>query len=337
MRACGWCMERSSRWRSAVRRSCRQRRAATASSSFRTTAKALPRAATSRCGSMREQEQFLHVLDRDEADRRFREAVNAAPGGNETIPLDSALGRVLAADVTSPIDVPSFDRSNVDGFAVMAEDTFGASEEVPRCVRLAEEIVHTGVVPETAVQRGVAVAIATGGMMPRGADAVVMIEHVLVAGDELRIARAITPGTWVSFAGTDMTAGETVLRRGHVLTSRDTGVLAAIGVARVDVWRRPIVAILSTGDEIIAPGEPMQPAKVYDSNAQVLADAVRELGGEPRRLGIAADDEVELRRKLNEALEIADIVLLSGGTSKGAGDISYRVVSELRDPGIVAH
>ena len=286
---------------------------------------------------MREQEQFLHVLDRDEADRRFREAVNAAPGGNETIPLDSALGRVLAADVTSPIDVPSFDRSNVDGFAVMAEDTVGASEEVPRCVRLAEEIVHTGVVPETAVQRGVAVAIATGGMMPRGADAVVMIEHVLVAGAELRIARAITPGTWVSFAGTDMTAGETVLRRGHVLTSRDTGVLAAIGVARVDVWRRPIVAILSTGDEIIAPGEPMQPAKVYDSNAQVLADAVRELGGEPRRLGIAPDDEVELRRKLNEALEIADIVLLSGGTSKGAGDISYRVVSELRDPGIVAH
>ena len=286
---------------------------------------------------MREQEQFLHVLDRDEAERRFREAVNAVPRGSETIPLDSALGRVLAADVASPIDVPSFDRSNVDGFAVAAEDTFGASEEVPRRVRLAEEIVHTGVVPMTAVQRGVAVAIATGGMMPRGADAVVMIEHAHVTGGELRIARAVTPGTWVSFAGTDMTAGETVLRRGHVLTSRDTGVLAAIGVARVEVWRRPIVAILSTGDEIIAPGEPMQPAKVYDSNAQVLADAVRELGGEPRRLGIAADDERVLRRKLHEALAIADIVLLSGGTSKGAGDISYRVVAELRDPGIVAH
>ena len=105
----------------------------------------------------------------------------------------------------------------------------------------------------------------------------------------------------------------------------------------VDVWRKPIVAILSTGDEIIAPGQPMQPARIYDSNAQVLADAVRELGGEPRRLGITPDDVDALRAKLREALEFADIVLLSGGTSKGAGDVSYRVVAELTDPGIVAH
>ena len=141
----------------------------------------------------------------------------------------------------------------------------------------------------------------------------------------------------MSFAGTDITAGETVLRRGQLLTSRDTGVLAAIGVAHVNVWRKPIVAILSTGDEIIAPGRPMQPAKVYDSNAQVLADAVRELGGEPRRLGITHDDVAALRERLHHALEFADVVLLSGGTSKGAGDVSYRVVAELDDPGIVAH
>jgi putative molybdopterin biosynthesis protein len=141
----------------------------------------------------------------------------------------------------------------------------------------------------------------------------------------------------VSFAGTDITAGETVLRRGQLLTSRDTGVLAAIGVAAVDVWRKPIVAILSTGDEIIPPGQPMQPARVYDSNAQVLADAVRELGGEPKRLGIAHDDVDTLRGRLQHALECADVVLLSGGTSKGAGDLSYRVAAELRDPGIVAH
>src|SRR4029077_3946994 len=105
----------------------------------------------------------------------------------------------------------------------------------------------------------------------------------------------------------------------------------------VEVWRRPSVAILSTGDEIIAPGEPMQPAKGYESNAQVLADAVRELGGEPKRLGITHDDMDALREKLQHALEVADIVLLSGGTSKGAGDLSYRVVAELSDPGIVAH
>src|SRR5579862_4116109 len=286
---------------------------------------------------MIEQEQFLQVLDRDEAERRFRDAINLTPRGIEQVPLDAALGRVLAAHVVSPVDVPSFDRSNVDGFAVVAEDTFGASEEVPRSVLLSEEEIHTGIVPATVIHPGAAVSIATGGMVPRGADAVVMVEHAEAYGRELRIARAVAAGSGVSFAGTDITAGETVLRQGQLLTSRDTGVLAAIGVSHVNVWRKPVVAILSTGDEIIAPGEPMQPAKVYDSNAQVLADAVRELGGEPERLGITHDDMAALRDRLQHALEGADIVLLSGGTSKGAGDLSYRVVAELRDPGIVAH
>src|SRR5262245_17963088 len=286
---------------------------------------------------MREQEQFLHVLDRDEAERRFRGAIDAAPHGIESVTLDAALGRVLAADVVSPVDVPAFDRSNVDGFAVVSDSTFGASEEVPRCLQLSEETIHTGVVPHTVIRSGAAVSIATGGMVPRGADAVVMVEHAEVRGNELHVARAVTPGTGISFAGTDITAGETVVRLGHVLRSRDAGVLAAIGVGRIDVWRKPVVAILSTGDEIIAPGEPMQPAKVYDSNAQILADAVRELGGEPLRLGITGDNLTELRERLHKAIGSADIVLLSGGTSKGAGDLSYRAVAELRDPGIVAH
>jgi len=286
---------------------------------------------------MAEQEQFLQVLDRDEAERRFRAAIDQTPREAEIVRLDAALGRVLAADVVSPVDVPSFDRSNVDGFAVVAEDTFGASEEVPRSVLLCEEEIHTGIVPTTVIHPGKAALIATGGMMPRGADAVVMIEHAETRGHELRIARAVTAGSGVSFAGTDITAGETVLRQGRLLTSRDTGVLAAIGVADVKVWRKPIVAILSTGDEIIAPGDPMQPAKVYDSNAQILADAVQELGGQPMRLGIAHDDVDALRERLRHALKYADIVLLSGGTSKGAGDVSYRVVAELDDPGIVAH
>jgi len=287
----------------------------------------------------REQEQFLQVVDRDEAERRFHAAVDLVPRDIERVPLDQALGRVLAADVRSPVDVPSFDRSNVDGFAVIAEDTFGASEEHPRIIPLSGEVLHTGIVPSTVIQSGIAVAIATGGMIPRGADAVVMVEHVEVdlVSVSLRVSRAVTPGSGVSFAGTDITARETVLRRGQVLTSPDTGVLAAIGVAHVDVWRRPIVAILSTGDEIIAPGEPMQPSRVYDSNAQVLADAVRELGGDARRLGIVPDKEDTLRAQLKAAIGAADIVLLSGGTSKGAGDVSYRVVAELNDPGIVAH
>src|SRR6202451_3083683 len=125
----------------------------------------------------REQSQFLQVLDRDEAERRFRAVVDCTPRDIEVVPLDAALGRVLAADVLSPVDVPSFDRSNVDGFAVVAEDTFGASEEAPRSVLLGEEEIHTGIIPATVIRPGEAVLIATGGMVPRGADAVVMVEY----------------------------------------------------------------------------------------------------------------------------------------------------------------
>src|SRR5262245_25576385 len=133
---------------------------------------------------MREQEQFLHVLDRDEAERRFRAAIDAAPRGIESVTLDTALGRVLAADVVSPVDVPSFDRSNVDGFAVVSDSTFGASEEVPRCLQLSEETIHTGVVPHTVIRSGAAGAIATGSMGARGAEAVVTVEAGLVGRND---------------------------------------------------------------------------------------------------------------------------------------------------------
>src|SRR3984885_4723217 len=145
----------------------------------------------------REQSQFLQVLDRDEAERRFRAALDCTPRGSEVVPLDAALERVLAVDVVSPVDVPSFDRSNVDGFAVVAEDTFGASEESPRTVLLGEEEIHTGIVPTTVIHPGTAVLIATGGMVPRGADAVVMVEYTEVQGCELRIARAVTAGSGI--------------------------------------------------------------------------------------------------------------------------------------------
>src|SRR5881392_1111940 len=152
---------------------------------------------------MREQEQFLTVLDRDEAERRFRAAINSTPTKVERVPVDAALGRVLAVDVLSSVDVPSFDRANVDGFAVVADSTYGASEEQPRVVHLGDETIHTAVVPRTAIRSGEGLEIATGGMMPRGADAVVMVEHADAHGGELRVSRAVTPGSGVSFAGTD--------------------------------------------------------------------------------------------------------------------------------------
>ena len=286
---------------------------------------------------MSSQDQFLTVIDRDEAEARFRAALELRPLGSEEIPLIEALGRVLADDVLAEVDVPSFDRSNFDGFALRADDTSGASELAPRSVRLLPESLHAGTAPKCAIAAGEAVAIATGGMLPRGADAVLMIEHAESLGEELLVRRAVTPGFGVSFAGTDIARGEIVLRAGTVLTSRETGVLAALGGSRVSVWRQPRVAIISTGNEILPPGQPMRPACVYDSNSQVLADAVRELGGSPRFWGIVQDDANALRAMLHQALAESDAVLLSGGTSKGEGDLCYRVVSELRDPGIVAH
>jgi putative molybdopterin biosynthesis protein len=286
---------------------------------------------------MTEQQQFLDVIDRDEAERRFHAAIDLRPLAAEVVAVAEALGRVLAEDVRSPVDVPSFDRSNVDGYAVRAADTSGASEQRPRSLTLIVETISPGARPPAAVAAGQAVAIATGGMLPRGADAVVMVEHTDVSRHELLIRRALTAGANTTFTGTDITAGELVLHAGEVLTSRETGLLSAVGIAKVSVVGRPRVAILSTGDEIIAPGKPMQPGMVYDSNARIIADAVRELGGEPVELGIVRDDADELRKRLKHAMAESDVVLLSGGTSKGAGDLCYRVVSELSEPGIVAH
>ncbi len=291
---------------------------------------------TSTAGAGREQEQFLEVIDRDEAERRFRAALELAPLGEEVVPLAAALGRVLARDVAAPVDVPGFDRSNVDGYAVRAADTFGAQEERPRRLRINPETLATGVLPRTEVQPGTATVIATGGMLPRGADAVVMVEHTAVEGDLVLVSRPVAPGAAITFAGSDIGRGELVLRQGERLSSRETGVLAALGLDRVAVCRRPRVAILSTGDEVVPPGQPIRPGLVYDSNATILADAVRELGGEPVLLGVVPDQESRLRKALQAGLE-HDVVLLSGGTSKGAGDLSYRVVADLPPPGIVAH
>ncbi|HZW31678.1 MAG TPA: molybdopterin biosynthesis protein [Isosphaeraceae bacterium] len=283
-----------------------------------------------------EQEQFLDVVDRDTAERRWWSALRPEILAAEEVPLASALGRVLARDVLATVDVPPFDRSNVDGFAVQAQDTFGAAEETPRDLRINSEELTTGRMPGQTVEPGSATSIATGGVVPRGADAVVMVEHAFVDGKTLRVVRPVAPGAHITFAGTDIARGERILRRGTILTARETGILAAIGVGDVSVVQQPRVGILSTGDEIVAPGEPLRPAAIYDANSTMIADAVRELGAQPIPLGIVGDVEDELETAIAEGLAASDLLLLSGGTSKGAGDLSYRVLAR-RDPGIIVH
>lgn len=286
--------------------------------------------------SVSAQSQFLNVVTRDEAERRFRQHLNLAPLGAETVPLAAALNRVLAADVAAAIDVPGFDRSNVDGFAVQAAATWGAMEEQAHTLALNDETLAPGIVPRHEVTAGRATAIATGGMLPRGADAVVMVEYTDAEGGQVDVRRAATAGENVSYAGTDIARGETVLRAGQRLTSREIGVLAALGLAEVRVHRKPRVAIFSTGNEIVAPGQPLPTGAVYDSNAAIIGAAVEELGGEPVRLGVVPDDEAALWSALAQGLA-CDAVVFSGGTSKGDGDLSYRVVGALANPGIVAH
>ena len=204
------------------------------------------------------QEQFLDVVDRDEAYRRFHGHLDLVPLGREAVGLSQALGRILAQTVAAGVDVPGFDRSSVDGFAVRADDTVGASDRAPRTLTLNSEILIAGTEPQIPVTRGTASLIATGGMVPRGADAVVMVEHTEAYDRDgtalIEVRRPAAPGQFIAFAGSDLARGEAVLRAGQMLTSREIGMLAAVGCAVIEVWRKPRVAIISTGDEIIEPG-----------------------------------------------------------------------------------
>jgi len=285
-----------------------------------------------------DQSQFLDVVDPETASTRWHAALDLEPLHSERIAVSDALQRVLARDVTAAIDVTTFDRSNVDGFAVRAEDTVGATEIAPVELTLNPEILVPGRPPTRRVMPGTATPIATGGMVPRGADASVMIEHTRTSGHntQLEVRNSVVPGQSITFAGTDIARGETVLRAGQPISSREIGVLAALGQIEVAVRRRPRVAIISTGSEIIAPGSSLPDACVFDSNSAILAAAVRELGAEPCNLGVVADDPAQLQQLLATALD-CDLVILSGGTSKGAGDISYRVVAEHTDPGVIVH
>jgi len=283
------------------------------------------------------QDQFLTVIDRDLAESRWRSALDSGPLDTERVSISEALGRVLAQSVRAEVDVPAFDRSNMDGFAVRAEDTYGVSEENPICLELNSEILATGKKPTQIVQRGTATTIATGGMLPRGADSVVPVEFTDVdSSNSLLVRKPCVPGSAVSYAGTDIGRGETVLFSGTRLSSRETGVLAAIGCAEVEVVRKPRVAIISTGNEIFRPGTPLELGGVYDSNGRILGDAVKEIGAEAKFIGVFRDDEELLTRAVAEALSDADVVLLSGGTSKGQGDLNAKIVGSL-EPGVIVH
>ncbi|MBX5328206.1 MAG: molybdopterin-binding protein [Candidatus Bathyarchaeota archaeon] len=277
---------------------------------------------------------FRKLLTLDEAKQTILEYFRPKPLGVEEIQLLEAYNRVLAENVIADLDIPPFDRSTVDGYAVKAEDTFGAEENKP--VRLkVSGVVNVGEPPKIAVVSGEAVEIVTGAPMPNGADAVVMVEHTERKNSEVWIYNAVVKDENVMKAGADIREGETVLENGQVLGSREIGVLAAIGKTKARVYKIPLVAVLSTGAEITEPGKVLSFGKIYDINAYSLSTAVLESGGKPVYLGVFPDDKDEIQKALKHALASADMVVTSGGVSVGPKDVMPQTLNSLGKPGVI--
>ncbi|MGB9822554.1 gephyrin-like molybdotransferase Glp [Thermodesulfovibrio sp.] len=255
----------------------------------------------------------------------------------ETIPIEKAYGRVTAEDILSPEDLPGFERSTVDGFAVKAFDTFGAKESSPVYLTVKGDIAM-GAIPHFSLSNGEAASIATGGMLPEGADAIVMIEHVnVISKDLIEVLRAVSPGENVIFRDEDAKKGEVVIKAGHRLKPQDIGALAGVGITTVKVFKQPVVSIILTGDEIIPHTEKVTPGKVRDVNSFTLAGLCYENGAVPLKMGIVRDEYDKLKKTVQKAYEISDIILITGGTSAGVKDLTAKVIDELGSPGVLFH
>ena len=280
---------------------------------------------------------FKKLLSLDEAKQMIAASASLKPLGAETVLLTKALGRVLAEDLVSPIEVPPFDRSTVDGYAVIDEDTFGAEENKPVHLHLTGK-ADVGTILNSTLKRGSAIEIVTGAPLPDGSNAVVMMEYTMKEAEGIRVYKAVARGTNVMKKGSDIRRNDTVLSRSTILTARELGAAAALGFPSVRVFKKPEVAIISTGAEIVAPGKPLLPGQIFDINTFTLTAAVTELGGIPVRFGNVTDDDVEsLKLTLEEAITKTDLVITSGGVSVGPKDYVPSIIRTLGKPGLLVH
>ena len=272
---------------------------------------------------------MLQVLPLEEAKVLLLTLAKKIPFFGEIAPLASICGRVLANDVFAGEDLPAFDRSAVDGFAVVSSDTFGASAAQPSLLRLIGE-VKMGARADVPLADGDCAAVWTGGELPRGADAMVMLEEAqTLPGGLVAVECSAAPGRHIVFRGDDVREGELLLSAGTRIGARETGMLAAMGVTKVEVAVRPRVGILSTGDELIDPGETPTGGQIRDSNGAMLLAACQEAGVNARFFGRVPDEEAALLAAMREAAKDCDLLLLSGGSSAGAKDAAVRCLSEL--------
>lgn len=282
------------------------------------------------------------LLGREEA-VKVKEALDLLMGQvirdlqTETVCIEDAYKRVLAKDIVSSEDLPGFNRSTMDGYAVHSADTFGASDTMPVYLQVKGQI-QMGQKAGIAIQRGEVCQIPTGGMMPDGADAVVMFEYTNRVDDEtVEIMKTVSPDENVILFNEDVKKGETVLAAGHRIRPQDAGALAGLGITELEVFRKPLVSIIGTGDEVVPPDRPLSEGKVRDINSYNLAGLIQDCDAVPVKKGIVEDDFEKLRNIVKEAAGESDIVLITGGSSVGTKDYTSRVIDELGDPGVLFH
>ena len=279
---------------------------------------------------------FRKLMTFEEAKQTIEKHFKPAFLGEEETVLIEAYNRVLNQDIVSTLDIPPFNRSTVDGYAVKAQDTYGADENKPATLKVTG-VVNIGEEPNVKVGKGEAAEIVTGAVIPDGADAVVMVEDTEREDDQLHVYGAVTVNENVMKKGSDIKKDQTVLRKGQVLGSSEIGVIAALGLTKVKVLKIPMVAVLSTGGEVTEPGKELPAGKIYDINAYSISAAVIESGGKPVYFGVVPDDKAALAKALQTAVASADMVITSGGVSVGPRDYTPQIVDSLGKPGLVVY
>ncbi len=281
-------------------------------------------------------EEFLNLVHLEEAVRLLLDYLRTGNAISEEVEASCALGRVIAGDIIAPEDVPGFDRSGMDGFAVRASDTFAASEGLPAYLELTGE-VPMGRATAIEVAQEQAVRISTGGVMPEGSDAVVMVENTEVSRETVEVVKGVAPGENVVRKDEDIARGALLFSRGQVLGPAQAGALVALGITKVSVYRLPVVGIISTGNELVPPSQTPGPGQVRDVNSTALGASVVRAGCLARPYGIVADEFNLLLEASRRALAECDALVISGGSSMGVRDLTVDILDRLGPPGTLAH
>lgn len=277
------------------------------------------------------------VVTREEALKILNEHFVLPVLSTEEISISSALGRVLANDITSPSNLPEFDRSTMDGYAVNSADTFGAAESRPAFLHVVGDILM-GTMPDRSLAKGEAMKIATGGALPKGADAVVMFEQTQpIDADNIEVVKSVAPLENVVQAGEDIKKDENILSRGHRMRPQDMSALASVGITNISVFTQPKVAIISTGNEIVPANTVPAPGRIRDSNSYNLEGLITQCYGVPVKKGIIRDEYESLRKTLDAAVRDSALVLMTGGSSVGTADLTAKVINGAGQPGVLVH